>query len=318
MISPRTGRPKLIKEMVAESIGRWGDTMETNVLSSIFSRTKNKEDASPASTSNATKIVSISVVLFAVIAQALAAIGAISLSPALQVTIWLVAGGFIVLLSIADMACRAYAEANRCRSAELPMASVYLSNVAVPPSADLSNDSVTPSAGQEPPGPGPREPLRAVPDDGSDTRGPVPAPDGNAGDDASARQSGPRLPVKMEDVFPQGCYLVPASISETYDYDEKNKPRPAVDELTRQRVFECRVVDMDPERKGWSRQTEVKIVADQMPVPPTQAQYGAVEFEGLTAIPYATDSGQEAYDSLRATGIRQAITRPAPGTETAA
>ena len=72
------------------------------------------------------------------------------------------------------------------------------------------------------------------------------------------------------------------------------------------------------ELKGRSRETVVKIVADQMPVPPTQAQYGAVEFEGLTAIPYATDRGRVAYSSLRATGIKQAITRPAPGTEHAA
>jgi len=69
---------------------------------------------------------------------------------------------------------------------------------------------------------------------------------------------------------------------------------------------------MDPERKGRSRETEVKIVADEMPVPPTSAQYGAVEFEGLTAIPYATDLGRVAYTLLRAIGIKQAITRSAP------
>jgi hypothetical protein len=277
--------------------------MASNLFSSMLSGTKDDGDARSASTPNITKIVSISILLFAVITQALAAIGAISLSPALQVTIWIVAGGFIVLLSIADMARRAYVDANRCRSGELPVASLYLSNVAAPPSADLSNATVAPPAEEGPPGP-----LHVVKDDGLDMRGPVPSQDGNAGDDASARQSGPRLPVKMAHVFPEGCYLVPASISEMYDYDEKNKTRrPAIDKITGQRVYQCWVVDMDPERKGRSRETEVKIVADQMPVPPTQVPYEPVEFEGLTATPHATDRGRTAYPSLRATGIKQAM-----------
>jgi len=292
-ISSRTGRAEIIKEMVAELNRKVGDTMESNWFSR-FSGRKDEGDAS-ASTSNVTKIVSISVVLFAVISQALAAIGAISVSTTLQVTIWLVAGLLVVLLSIADMACRAYVTANTCRSGE--------------PSSAPADLSSTPVA--EPVRQGPPEPLRVVPTDGPDTRTPTPAKGGKAGDDAPARQNGPRLPVNIADVFPEGCYLVPASIGETYDYDEKNKTcRPAVDKLTGQRVFQCRVVDMDPERKGRSRETEVKIVADRMPVAPTQAQYGAVEFEGLTAIPYATDRGRVAFDSLRATGIKQAMAPP--------
>jgi hypothetical protein len=277
--------------------------MESDRLSSMFSGKKDRGDASSASTPNVTKIVSISVALFAAITQVLEAIGAISLSTTQQVTIWLVAGGLIVLLSIADMACRAYVTAKTCRSGESSPA---------PP--DLPSTTAL-----EPTGQGSPKPLQVVPTAGPDRPTPVPLKDGNAGDDAPVLQNGPRLPVNLADVFPQGCYLVPASISETYDFDEKNKTcRPAVDEITGQRVFQCGVVDMDPELKGRSRETVVKIVADQMPVPPTQAQYGAVEFEGLTAIPYATDRGRVAYSSLRATGIKQAITRPAPGTEHAA
>ena len=268
--------------------------MESNWLSR-FSGTKDEADASSASTSNVTKIVSISLVLFAAITQILNAIDAISLSATLQVTIWLVAAGLIVLLLIADMASHAYVIAKTLRSGEPWVATPGLSSAPVP----------------EPVKQGPPEPLRVVPADGPDMRTPIPTKGGNAGDDAPARQNGPRLPVNIADVFPEGCYLVPASISEMYDYDEKNKTcRPAVDKLTGQRVFQCRGVDMDPERKGRSRETEVKIVADRMPVAPTQAQYGAVEFEGLTAIPYATDRGRVAFDSLRATGIKQAMAPP--------
>ena len=282
------------------------------MASKLFSpKLSGTEDANSASTPSVTVIVSISLLLFAIIAQALAAIGVISPSPAVQVTIWLVVGALIVLLLIADMASSAYETANTCRSGERSPAPEDLSDATAPPPSDVSNATDTPSTVQRPP-----EPLRVVTDDEPDRRRPVPWRDGNAGEEAAARQNGPRLPVKMADVFPDGCSLVPASISETYDYDEKNKTcRPSIDKITGQRVYQCRVVDMDPERRGRSRETAVKIVADQMPVPPTGAQYEPVEFEGLTAIPYATDRGRVAYTSLRATSIKQAITRPAPGPE---
>jgi hypothetical protein len=133
-------------------------------------------------------------------------------------------------------------------------------------------------------------------------------------DDASALPNGPRLPVGMAEVFPQGCYLVPDSISETFDYDERTGTRrPSIDKITGKRVHQCRVVDMDPELRGRSRETPVTIVADQMPVPPTGAQYEPVEFENLTATPHPTGDDGTAYTSLRATGIKPAIARPAPG-----
>jgi hypothetical protein len=277
--------------------------MVSSLLSSKSSGTKDQGDAISASTPNVTKIVSISVALFAAITQILEALGAISLSTTQQVTVWLVAAALIVLLSIADMASRAYVTVKTYRSSEPATTPPDPPSVTVP----------------TPTNQGPPEPPRVISTDGPGTPTPVPSKDGHAGDDVSALQNGPRLPVKMADVFPEGCYLVPASISETYDYDEKTKTcRPSIDKITGQRVYQCRVVDMDPERKGRSRETVVKIVADQMPVPPTQAPYGAVEFEDLTAIPYATDRGRVAYTSLRATGIKQAITRQAPGTEHAA
>src|SRR5579875_4007279 len=111
-----------------------------------------------------------------------------------------------------------------------------------------------------------------------------------------ALQAGLRLPVSMADVFPHGCCLVPDSISETQDYDEKTKARrPAVDKVTGSRVFQCRVVDLDPALEGRSRETVVKILTDRMPVPPTRTPFEMVEFDGLTVTPYVTDRGRMGY-----------------------
>ena len=128
-----------------------------------------------------------------------------------------------------------------------------------------------------------------------------------------ALRNGSRFAVSMRDVFPDGCCLVPDSMSEAQDYDEKTKTRrPSIDKLTGQRVFQCRVVDLDPELEGRSRETVVKILADRMPVPPTRVLFEAVDFDGLVVTPYVTDKGRMAY-SLRATGLKQAMSRPAAG-----
>jgi hypothetical protein len=85
-----------------------------------------------------------------------------------------------------------------------------------------------------------------------------------------ALKGGSRFPVAMADVFPHGCHLVPDSISEAIDYDEETKRRsPATDKLTGKPVFQVRVIDLDPELSGRSREVVVKVVADRMPVPPT-------------------------------------------------
>jgi len=121
-----------------------------------------------------------------------------------------------------------------------------------------------------------------------------------------ALSPGSRLPVAQQAVFPAGCHLVPGSISEAQDYDEKTRTRsPAVDKLTGTRVFQCRVMDMDPDLEGRSREVVVKMITDRMPVPPTRTPFEAVEFEGLVVTPYVTDKGRMAY-SLRATGIKAA------------
>jgi hypothetical protein len=119
-----------------------------------------------------------------------------------------------------------------------------------------------------------------------------------------ALKGGTRFSVTCDDVFPAGCVLVPDSIGEVEDYDEKTGRRsPAKDKLTGQRVFQVRVMDLDPELGKRSRETTVKISADYSPTAPTGAPFEAVEFDGLTVTPYVASNGRMAY-SLRATAMR--------------
>jgi hypothetical protein len=128
-------------------------------------------------------------------------------------------------------------------------------------------------------------------------------------------RTGARFPVGMAEVFSHGCHLVPDSIAEAIDYDEKTRRRtPAVDKVTGKPVFQCRVVDMDPELEGRSREVVVKILAERMPVPPTRTPFETVEFEGLVVTPYVDNGrcqgqgrcGARMAFSLRATGIKAA------------
>jgi hypothetical protein len=130
-----------------------------------------------------------------------------------------------------------------------------------------------------------------------------------------ALRNGSRLGVSMHDVFPHGCHLVPDSITEAQDYDEATGQRsPAVDKHTGKPVFQCRVVDMDPELEGRSRETVVKILAERMPTPPTRTPFETVEFEGLQVTPYVDTARCQGRGrcnariafSLRATGIKAA------------
>jgi len=122
-----------------------------------------------------------------------------------------------------------------------------------------------------------------------------------------ALKGGVRFSVRFGDVFPHGCVLVPDSIAEAQDYDERTRARtPSVDKLTGQRVWQCRVMDMDEELRGRSREVSVKILADVQPVPPV-GPFEAVEFEGMTVTPYVSNTGRMAY-SYRATGLRTPAT----------
>ena len=119
-----------------------------------------------------------------------------------------------------------------------------------------------------------------------------------------ALRGGTRFSVNCDDVFPAGCALVPGSIGEVEDYDEKTGRRtPAKDKVTGQRVWQVRVMDLDPELGKRTRETTVKIVGDFQPVAPTGTPFEQVEFDGMTVTPYVTNTGRMAY-SLRATAMR--------------
>jgi hypothetical protein len=123
-------------------------------------------------------------------------------------------------------------------------------------------------------------------------------------------KGGTRFPVTMQQAFPLGCHLMPESIAEAQDYDEKTKTRsPAIDKVTGKRMWQCRVADMDPELEGRSRETVVKILADRQPSPPAGQPFELVEFDNLQVTPYVTDKGRMAY-SLRATGLKPARQQP--------
>jgi hypothetical protein len=128
-------------------------------------------------------------------------------------------------------------------------------------------------------------------------------------------KGGTRFAVTNQQVFPHGCHLMPESIAEAQDYDEKTRTRsPSVDKLTGKRVWQCRVADMDPELEGRSRETVVKILAERQPTPPTGQPFELVEFDNLQVTPYVTDKGRMAY-SLRATAVKPA--RPAASKDAA-
>ena len=129
-----------------------------------------------------------------------------------------------------------------------------------------------------------------------------------------ALAGGTRFKVPMAEVFPAGCVLVPGSITEAQDYDERTGKRfPAKDKVTGQRVWSCRVMDMDPELDGRSREVAVKILTDVQPIPPTGEPFEAVGFEGLMVTPYANDKGRMAF-SFRATAIHAPKTgKPSAG-----
>ncbi len=144
---------------------------------------------------------------------------------------------------------------------------------------------------------------RRTPPDGPDQSALVPSPDGSAGEDEDAwippeelrYLDGSEHPVNTAKVFPYGCCLEPDPI------------RPTVDKLTGQHVYQCRVVDLNPELKDRPHETVVKIVANQQPSPPSKLRFGWVEFDDLTITSYVIDRSQMRIRySLRAKGIRPA------------
>jgi hypothetical protein len=264
-----------------------------------------------ASALNATTLVSIVVVvIFAVVTQLLAASGEISLSTTVQLTMWLVALGFIVLLAIAYMFFRVYETATGSQAHNADNAETIRVPAPLDPNGHPDEgDQTEASAAQKPndaqkgawlrqdAGP-PENPNNGPP---RFTRGW--APDGSAQEAEGTwvppndfrHLEGSGYSVSTEEVFPDGCYLVPDSIT------------PVSNKLTGQQVYECRVVDRNPGLKNRPHETVVKILASQKPSQASMPRYCQVEFEHLTITPYVTDQDPMWIRySLRATGLHPA------------
>jgi hypothetical protein len=117
------------------------------------------------------------------------------------------------------------------------------------------------------------------------------------------------IPMRTEDVFPMGCFVV-GEVAQMRDFDKSTREQAvqAVDRDTGELVWVVDVIDADPDAR--EKTMRVKITAPVQPVPPETAPgvpFRPVEFDGLTATPYvsttASGRGRLAW-SLRATAMR--------------
>jgi hypothetical protein len=135
------------------------------------------------------------------------------------------------------------------------------------------------------------------------------------------------IPVEFGMVFPDGAYAA-GGIEMVRDFDRSSGDRVVqqADKHTGLPLWVIEVIDADPEAR--QRTVKVKIAAQVQPVLPPQAPgspFTAIEFDGLTVMPYVDASrcagggkdkcgARQAY-SLKATGVRppsRGVGRPAP------
>ncbi|CAJ64081.1 MULTISPECIES: hypothetical protein [Frankia] len=126
-----------------------------------------------------------------------------------------------------------------------------------------------------------------------------------------------RIPVRFEDVFPQGAYVL--AVEAANDFEKVKAGLADVqarDKGNGERVWSVRVLDADPA----ARKSEVKVkmtgetppdLPDMLPGTP----FRPVVFDGLLVVPYVDSNGarpRQEY-SLRASAMRPASTgrRPA-------
>jgi hypothetical protein len=125
-----------------------------------------------------------------------------------------------------------------------------------------------------------------------------------------------KINIQFGEVFPHGVYAV-SEVTQVRDFDRSTKDRPvySVDEESGLNVWSVDVMDGDPEARKADRQVSVKILAKQQPVlPPSNGlPFTPVEFDGMTATPYVSDSNgrPRLAWSFRATGVR--APKNAPG-----
>ncbi|QSB15173.1 hypothetical protein JQS43_02020 [Natronosporangium hydrolyticum] len=111
-----------------------------------------------------------------------------------------------------------------------------------------------------------------------------------------------KVPVPFEYVFPYGALCL--GVEPVKDFDAKGADDQARDKESGRRLWQVRVLDLDPEsgRFGESKEVKVKVAADHQPVPPEPTVPGyppAVEFAGVTLTPYV-NSQKRCTDRCRA------------------
>lgn len=127
-----------------------------------------------------------------------------------------------------------------------------------------------------------------------------------------------KVPVPCDYVFPHGALCL--GVEPVKDFDAKGADDQARDKETGQRLWQVRVLDLDPEagRFGASKEVKVKIAAEHQPVPPPAAVTGyppMVEFTAVALTPYV-NSQKRCTDRCRARlawSVRaESMTAPAP------
>ncbi|PZF85167.1 plasmid replication, integration and excision activator [Jiangella anatolica] len=119
-----------------------------------------------------------------------------------------------------------------------------------------------------------------------------------------------RIPVTHDMVFPHGA-MVRGEVTQVDDFDQSTKDNRVqeIDKVTKLRVWQVRVDDLDPEARKGQDTITVKILADVCPSLPDTIPglpFRPVEFTGMTVTPYVDERGTRrsiAY-SFRATGVQ--------------
>ncbi|WP_129668558.1 plasmid replication, integration and excision activator [Phytoactinopolyspora endophytica] len=133
-----------------------------------------------------------------------------------------------------------------------------------------------------------------------------------------------QIPVRFEDVFPHGAYVI-NEVAPEYDFDASTKDNRVQkrDKTSGLPVWQVPVMDADPEARKGQREVTVKIAAEVQPVPPDAVAgypFRPVEFTDMTVTPYVDSNGPRARlaYSLRASGMRKPGGKPAPAAKDAA
>ncbi|WP_026239750.1 hypothetical protein [Parafrankia discariae] len=120
-----------------------------------------------------------------------------------------------------------------------------------------------------------------------------------------------RIPVRFEDVFPAGAFVLGVEAANDYEKAKAGAPDPQErDPNTGERIWTVRVLDADPAAR--QAELKVKVPGEVQPVLPevlAGTPFRPVLFEGLTITPWVDKNGnfpKQAY-ALRASRMRPAV-----------